>query len=208
MRDAFEQRLRKVGLSEREYEEFLKKGNRALAGYYEEYNGKWVRNTIGEFAVKDVGLEMGNGKMLGLSGKFDKVEFLNEGNQINVVDYKTGRPKSRADIEGKTKTSNGNYYRQLVFYHLLLNRHKDGQYRMVSGEIDFVEPNQRGKYKKEKFVIEKEEVGELERLIIRTAHEIIAFDFWEKQCDDNDCQWCALRTSITKSNSHNMMEEV
>jgi len=53
---------------------------------------------------------------------------------LNVIDYKTGRPKSRNEIEGNTKNSNGDYKRQLVFYNLLLNN-----FNPVSSLISFLQ---------------------------------------------------------------------
>ncbi len=41
---------------------------------------------------------------------------------VSVIDYKTGKPKSRNELMGATKDADGNYYRQLTFYKLLLAR--------------------------------------------------------------------------------------
>ena len=87
-----------------------------------------------------------------LTGKIDKIELLNDG-EANVVDYKTGHPKTQGEIEGSTKNSNGDIKRQLVFYNLLLNKYENGRYKMISGDIDFVEPDDKGKYHKERFFI-------------------------------------------------------
>jgi DNA helicase-2/ATP-dependent DNA helicase PcrA len=66
----------------------------------------------------------------------DKLEFI-DGDIVNVVDYKTGKPKTRNELMGETKNANGDYYRQLVFYKLLLKYWNDGKYNMQSGIIDF-----------------------------------------------------------------------
>jgi len=67
------------------------------------------------------------------------------------------------------------------------------KYKMVSGDIDFVEPDERGRYKKESFVINPEEIVELEDLIKNTAEEIMNLSFWDKTCDEKDCHYCSLR---------------
>ena len=55
-----------------------------------------------------------------LSGKIDKVEWLDKPNrEVKVIDYKTGNPKTKGQIKGSTKYSDGDLMRQLVFYKLL-----------------------------------------------------------------------------------------
>lgn len=111
---------------------------------------------------------------------------------------------SRNAIMGETKTDDdGNYFRQLVFYKLLLDRYENGKparpnghsggYEMKEGVIDFMEPNDKGDYKKEAFEVTKENVAELEDLIKKIAEEIVTLSFWDKRCDDKDCDYCRLR---------------
>lgn len=169
------------------------KGERALAGYYQHYKSIWNQNIKNEFKI--TALLSTDELLIGrlkLRGDIDKIEFLSE-TQVNVVDYKTGKPKSRNIIEGNTKSSNGDYKRQLVFYNLLLNLYESGKYKMVSGEIDFVEPDERGKYHKEQFIIENDEIEELKRLITSVSEEILNLSFWDKECDNSKCEYCALR---------------
>jgi hypothetical protein len=110
---------------------------------------------------------------------------------VIVVDYKTAKPKSRNDIEGKTSTSDGNYKRQLVFYKLLLNDGKKS-FNMKYGEIDFIEPNERGIYKKERFEIEEKEIEKLKLVIQDMAKSITNLDFIDDVCGDKKCEYCKL----------------
>jgi succinate dehydrogenase/fumarate reductase-like Fe-S protein len=64
---------------------------------------------------------------------------------------------------------------------------------MVSATIDFVEPDDKGKYKQENFTVMKEEEQELIDLIKKVSAEILNLDFWDKSCDDKDCEFCQLR---------------
>ncbi|MCX6713026.1 MAG: ATP-dependent DNA helicase [Candidatus Vogelbacteria bacterium] len=178
-------------IPESEYDTYLKRGEAALSGYYDEYHGTWRDNVLTEFDIKGIVLDDNTV----LTGKIDKLEFLDGSNKVNVVDYKTGKPKSRGKIEGKAdgEESEGAIKRQLAFYKLLLDRYDGGKYKMVSGEIDFVEPNASGKYKKEPFTVSETEVSDLETLIKRVADEILNFSFWDRRCDDKDCEFCALR---------------
>ncbi len=135
-----------------------------------------------------------------INGKIDKMEILNaidgSRNDVIVYDYKTSKPKSRNDIEGKTKSSEGNFKRQLVFYNLLLNNYDNHKYKMTKGVIDFLEPDDKGRYKKEAFEIQPEEITELEVTIKKVSKEILDLSFWNKRCNDKKCEYCKLRTLI------------
>ncbi len=187
---AYNRSLALQPIPEDEYGDYLKRGEKALAGYYEQYHGTWRGNVLNEFDIKGIMLT----PEILLTGKIDKLEFLNDNGEVNVVDYKTGKPKSRGKIEGGGEDeSEGAIKRQLAFYRLLLDKYDSGRYKMISGEIDFIEPNASGKYKKESFTVSIEEVKDLEELIKRVAKEIINLEFWDKKCVDPKCEFCALR---------------
>lgn len=191
---AFETNLARQPLSAFEHTEAHEKGVHALPGYYDTYIHTWNRNVTNELRVSvlfDTGIA--DIPQLRLRGDIDKIEIV-EGGVVNVVDYKTGKPKSRNHILGRTKSPGaGDYMRQLTFYKLLLDRYADGMYRMETGEIDFVEPNDRGAYKKERFAIGPEETRELSETISRIAGEIATLAFWDTRCNDAACRYCALR---------------
>ncbi|PIR87030.1 MAG: hypothetical protein COU11_02255 [Candidatus Harrisonbacteria bacterium CG10_big_fil_rev_8_21_14_0_10_49_15] len=197
---AFENALTRLPFSERDLAETLEKGKLALAGYYEEYKKTWNSPLLSEFAVAGVHVPVSgvkDVKELRLTGKLDAVEVLANGRDVSVIDYKTGKPKSRNELMGKTKSADGNYYRQLVFYKLLLDNYPSAgkkKYEMVSGVIDFIEPNDRGKYIREEFEIADTEVEELRSLIQAKAKEILNLDFWDNRCDAQDCRYCELRS--------------
>ncbi|MBU6426944.1 DEAD/DEAH box helicase [Patescibacteria group bacterium] len=186
--DLFKHNIEKQPMGADDRRESLEKGKKALSGYYDEYSGKWNVRLITEYAVKGTELAFGNGQKLQLTGKLDKIEFADDKN-VTVVDYKTGKPRSKNEIAGKTKEGDGNYMRQLIFYKLLLS---DSRLKMRYGEIDFVEPNVGGKYKKERFEISDEEVVKLKKQIEKVAQEIAALKFIGEKCDDKDCEYCKL----------------
>ena len=196
--DKFAYHLGKQAISGRDFEDAKKRGVAALEGYYDTYHHAWRGNVLTEYAVSDVMIT----PEIRLTGKIDKIEFLDAGNKVNVVDYKTGKPKSRNQIEGKPRETEGDeaeeaqheggaIKRQLVFYKILLDR--QGKYDMASADVDFIEPMPSGKYKKEMFEVTPDEVGMLEKEIIRVGTEILEGIFWEKRCGDSKCEYCALR---------------
>lgn len=187
----FENNLLKQPFTDSEYKEALKKGTKALSGYYDTYKDSWkdlsFEKVLNEFRISVLFED------IKLRGDLDKIEILDGNKNVNVVDYKTGKPKSRNVIEGNTKTSNGNYKRQLVFYKLLLDLYDEGKFNMVSGEIDFVEPDEKSRYHREKFIITEEDLKELKETIRNTTKEILSLSFWDKRCDNKECNYCKIR---------------
>ena len=84
--------------------------------------------------------------------------------------------------------------RQLQFYKLLLKLHDNID--MVKGTIEFLEPNDSGKYNREEFEISDAELKDLTETIKRVAEEIVTLDFWDKTCGDKDCQYCSYRKLV------------
>jgi DNA helicase II / ATP-dependent DNA helicase PcrA len=192
--DRFALYMNRAPLGEEEFQASIEKGNHALTGYYDTYHESWRMNTLTEFNVTGVTLGgEGREKNLKLIGKIDKIEFLEADGAVNVVDYKTGKPKTRGQMEGKTKDATGNEKRQLVFYDILLRGHDGGKMHMMSGDIDFLEPDDKGRYHKENFVVSEEDRTEVRRLIEETAGKIRELSFWNEACDEKDCEFCGLR---------------
>ncbi|HQA95967.1 MAG TPA: PD-(D/E)XK nuclease family protein, partial [Candidatus Colwellbacteria bacterium] len=190
--ERFVYHLKKEPLSENGFEACLEKGRKALAGYFDKYDGAWPRNSLLEFNIK--GIEIAED--VKINGKIDRMDILGSGG-VSVVDFKTGRPKSRKNIEGETKDSKGDIKRQLVFYKLLLDNFKDAKYRMEYAEVDFVEPDEKGNYHREKFAITDEETDALKELVIKTGREILELDFWDRRCGEKDCPYCNLREMMS-----------
>jgi DNA helicase-2/ATP-dependent DNA helicase PcrA len=196
---AFEEELKKQPLTSHDADASISKGKRALDGYYEKWKQTWGNQaTRNEFHVKVLfpagsQFELTEQKNIQLQGKLDRVDIINERGEVVVTDYKTGRPKTRNYIEGLTKDSQGEYLRQLVFYKLLLSLYFEGRMAMVLGRIDFVEPDKSGKYVREEFIISDASVTELEEMVRQVAWGIFDVSFWDRRCNDPECDFCALR---------------
>jgi DNA helicase-2/ATP-dependent DNA helicase PcrA len=195
----FEESLAHEPIKESEYKEALEKGQRALPIFYDTYHAGWSSRALNEARIEGIVLEDGTT----INGKLDRIEFLDGVERsasgaarelVRVVDYKTGKPKSRNDIEGNTASSDGDYQRQLVFYKLLLD--KEGKRDMKDGVIQFIEPDDRGKMHREEFEITPGEVKVLEKLVMDVAREILDLSFWNKGCHEKDCKYCALRRGM------------
>ena len=154
---SFEQSLQREYLDEKDYADSLALGLNSLGAYYDEYQDSFIENVELEFNHKS--LEY---KGLNLTGKLDKIEVLDSVTRtVNVVDYKTGNP-TYADSKLKP---GADYHRQIAFYQLLTDLAFEqgvSTYRMQSGEIDFVQQDKTGRFKKAKIYITKEDLANLD----------------------------------------------
>jgi len=193
--ESFRRNLKRQPLSQDEYDESCTKGEKSLGGYFDEHKEEWTGESIPELSIAGVHLTMLNKETLLLRGQIDRMDI--DGSSVRVVDYKTGSIKSRNDILGETKTSQGAIKRQLDFYRLLLDLYEDGRYRMTQGSIEFVEPTKEGIYKSELFEITDSDRVEVEALVLEIAMEIYTVSFWNKMCDDPKCEFCYLRKAMS-----------
>lgn len=196
----FEERLANESLRDHDREDLLDKGHKTLESWYKENKGKWNKDVLTEFRINGVYLT----PEIRLTGVLDKLEFIG-GSRMNVrvVDYKTGKPKSEKVVRGETKDSDGGYYRQIVFYKLLLELYEDGKFKMDEGALEFVEADEKGKFTKHIFTPTDEEVENLKSEIIRVSDEILNLKFWDSECDpkamgEGNEKYCELVEEIKK----------
>ncbi|NBV77324.1 ATP-dependent helicase [bacterium] len=184
--------IKRLPLTSRERADMLERGTEFFTGWYKEWNDTWPKESLQEYKIEVAcPVEVEGLREIRLRGDLDKIEFSSDG--VTVVDYKTGRPRSRNELEGGTKNATGDYLRQLVFYKLLLGL--DGKYTMKRGVIDFLQP-EREKYTREQFNVLPEQVKELEVEIARVAGEVWNLSFWNTRCGEEDCQFCKLREML------------
>lgn len=185
--------LSKLPISDALYAQLHEKGLLSLTLYLEHADLRFAPQSKVEFALKaqlPTGLPQVPNVLL--TGKLDRIDLDVEGNVLQVIDYKTGKPKSRNEIEGKTKNGSGNYKRQLVFYALLLSLYEDGKYACRTGTLSFLEPDAKGAIHEETFVITDEEIVELKAEIIAVAAKITSGAFLTEPCDPQKCEYCDL----------------
>jgi DNA helicase II / ATP-dependent DNA helicase PcrA len=188
----FTYNLERAPLSDRELTEMKEKGERALTAWWQGRHASWPAQTKAEVPIQ-ADLTLPDGSVLGIRGALDRIDEISGG--VAVVDYKTGKVKSRNDLLGNTKDANGNYYRQLTFYKLLLERTEESR-SMQKGIIEFVEPDDKGRIRTEEFDITDEDVRELEACIQKASQDITTLSFWNNPCDEHECPWCVLRFSL------------
>jgi DNA helicase II / ATP-dependent DNA helicase PcrA len=167
-------------------------GADVLGNYYNQYINSFhkivaIERNISKVLVKGVPIK----------GKLDKLEF--DGKAVNVVDYKTGDiDKAREKLKGPNdkEPNGGDYWRQAVFYKILVDNYELKDWKVVSTEFDFVEPNKKKEYKKEKIVITPADIETVTQQITSVWNKIQDREFYTG-CGKEDCHWC----NFVKSNN-------
>lgn len=181
-------------------------GQDILEAYYDRYIHEWNTVVSIERNIRNVVV---NG--VPVKGKIDKLEF--DGNEVNVVDYKTGdyektkKTLRKFDAPDARNPDGGDYWRQAVFYKILLDNYKQKNWQVVSTEFDFVEPNRQKQYFKEKINIRPEDIATVTHQLTDTWMKIQNKEFYTG-CGKEDCKWC----NFVKDNKlevalHSLVEE-
>jgi DNA helicase-2/ATP-dependent DNA helicase PcrA len=178
-----------------EYKLKIEFAEQLLPEYYKNYIDEWEKVTRVEYRFSNIVYDD-----IPLTGAIDKIEFLN-GKECNVVDYKTGDPdrakkkmlpptKPGADLtEAKyEEVYGGDYWRQIVFYKILMDNDKTHDWKMVSGEIDLLQKAKKGNFEKLKLTVTPEDELLVKKQIKDTYKGIMNQDF--TGCGDTECQWC------------------
>ncbi|MFT3749212.1 MAG: ATP-dependent DNA helicase [Agriterribacter sp.] len=165
-------------------------GEKILPAYYDNYIDKWNKIILAEKNIRNVTVQH-----VPINGKLDKLEF--NGRQVNVVDYKTGKyenAKKKLVRPNDKEPNGGDYWRQAVFYKILLDNDRTHDWQVVSTEFDFIEPVGK-EYKTELVEVTDADITTVTQQIITTWQKIQNREF-KTGCGKPDCDWC----NFVKSN--------
>lgn len=127
-------------------------------------------------------------KGIPIKGKLDRVNIYKD--HAEVIDYKTGTYTS-AKLKGPSDKDilGGDYWRQIVFYKILLDNEKKHNLHMTAGYMDFVEPNSKDELKNYKIVVSQEDIDQVGTQIQEAWEKIHNHEFLNG-CGDDKCTWC------------------
>ena len=178
-------------------------GQKVLADYYQQYIGSFNRIVAIERNIKNIVVQG-----VPLKGKLDKLEF--DGKMINVVDYKSGNYENALQkLKGPNdkEPNGGDYWRQAVFYKILIDNYEMKDWKAISTEFDFVEPDKKKIYRKEKLTITPEDITTVTHQITYSWAKIQAREFYTG-CGKEDCHWCKfVKTNNLAIALHELEEE-
>ena len=171
--------------TQEQFDRRLEYGQEVLSNYYDNRINGFNKIVAIERNIRNVLV-----KGVPIRGKLDKLEF--DGKSVNVVDYKTGDPdKAIAKLKGPSDKdpNGGDYWRQGVFYKILVDNYEQKDWRVISTEFDFIEPDKKKNYRKAKLLITAADMETVTQQIVTVWQKIQDRDFYIG-CGKPDCHWC------------------
>ena len=198
--------LNRDSFTEQGYKRHKEHGKQTLSKYYQHYLKEWEQESVYSIEKNLAHIELGG---VPIKGKLDKILF--DGNDAYVIDFKTGNwenaikkckpPKDDPKEGNYEETYGGDYWRQMVFYHLLIDNFTEKSWKMHRGEMNFVEPDKHDNFHKEVFSIRPEDADIVKQQIKDTYLKIKSHQF-ETGCGEDNCHWCNFVKFYLKKQVH------
>lgn len=204
----FETRLarHRPDMSPAAYERWRLAGKDQLRAYYDRYRSSWQQTALVEQLVQARTPEGVN-----LTGKLDRIDRCPDGWGHDVLDYKTGNPKyanakltpapfkpeaTLVEWISSQEVRGGDYWRQGVFYYLLLKHDAEGRFTPASVSFDFTQPL-KPPIKGVGYLRARLNIGPNDEATvlaqIKAADDAIRAHDFSQGC--GICSWCRLGTS-------------
>ena len=180
----FYMKRHREAFTQQEFKDRLDLGGNVLVNYYDYYVQSWNKIVTTEYRINNVVVND-----IPLKGAIDKIEF--NGKEVVVIDYKTGNiENAREKLKGPNEKNpnGGDYWRQAVFYKLLLKHHPKN-WQVSSAEFDFVEPNKKKAFEKIAIQISDADLTTVQQQVKMVWAKIQEKDFYTG-CGKEDCHWC------------------
>lgn len=170
-----------------QYDRRMEQGRTVLGDYYDNYINTFAKNVEVEHTVKRFMLDG-----VPVTGKIDKIEM--DGESCTVVDYKSGDPDRSATAltaqPNEKEPLGGDYWRQMVFYKLLLENNPDKNWQVQMGMFDYIEKGKKtNEYKRIKVPVFAQDEEIVRKQLKDTYLRIMNHEFNEG-CGKEECLWC------------------
>lgn len=176
----------KGSFSESGYKFKLERGEKNIAEMYKQQVDHWPKDVKLEMKIDSVDYD---GVIM--RGFLDRVDIISPA-VAEIVDYKTGSVRTmKTKVGGPTKAypEGKQYWRQLIFYKILLENARDSRYKVLSAKIASLEPNDNNHFDEHVIKISPEDEELVGGLIKETWANIHAHKF-EEGCGEEFCTWC------------------
>ncbi|MDZ4747191.1 MAG: ATP-dependent DNA helicase [Saprospiraceae bacterium] len=174
-------------LTAKEAMDYTTYGKMVLDKYYDHYNATWSEDIQydTEYKIKDIHIQG-----VPVSGFIDRID--KRDHSIIVYDYKSGKTdkfsKKLKRPDDKDPVG-GDYWRQMVFYDLMLSQDLKYRSHMDHSWLQALEPEKDGSFKQHRVNVTDEDRTLVTGQILDTYQKIQAMEF-TKGC--GKCQWCEM----------------
>ena len=126
-----------------------------------------------------------------IHGKLDTL--IDTGDSALIYDYKAKQSMSLAAIRGETKSDDGNYFRQLIFYKMLVRDDSRWKQRTILPALVFVSPDDKGRCPTVTLPIEDADITRVKNEIRSLVESVSSGDLVDRYCTDTTCEWCGMK---------------
>lgn len=131
---------------------------------------------------------------LTLHGQMDTI--VDQDKNVLVFDYKTREAMSENAIKGNTKDSDGNYFRQLVFYKMLLSGNHGYKNKIIEPSLVFIKPDDKGRCQTVALPIESTDEEKVKSEIENLVKSVFDGHFMTDKCDNDKCEYCVYKSLL------------
>ena len=175
----------------KQFENYLAHGTSILPRYIRDKIDNWQS---AQFLTTEEGVSHVNHRDVPITGRLDLI-LRNHLGVTQVIDFKTGNVDNSLLIKEKLKPAKnfdekgGDYWRQVVFYKILLQENGNPDLRMDEGVMSFVEHDKYGAFRDEVFLISPGEQEVVSNQIVDAFGKMKNHEF-DKDCGRPYCAWC------------------
>ncbi len=170
-----------------QFDRRMEQGNTILTEYYNEYLHTLPTKVEIEYKIQRYILDG-----VPVTGKIDLIQFEDDG--CKVIDYKTGDPDRSSGTytapPNEKEPNGGDYWRQMLFYKLLIENNPERQWQVKEGMFDYIEKGRKtNQYKRIiiPFIGQQEEIVKQQ---MKNAYAGIMNHEFDKGCGKEECNWC------------------
>jgi DNA helicase II / ATP-dependent DNA helicase PcrA len=176
----------KTSFTDVQFERRLEQGVTILGAYYDAHIEGFHKDVEIEYKIPRYVYQG-----VPITGKIDKIEFHENG--CHVVDYKTGTPGKYAQAKiaqpNPDAPNGGDYWRQMIFYKILVDNYKDKPWAMKEGRFEFIEPQEDGAFKRVFVPLYIKDEETVLAQLKDSYSKIMAREF-SRGCGEPTCRWC------------------
>jgi len=187
-----------------QFERRKEQGHTILSDYYDKYINEFHKDVEIEWKVPRYMLNS-----VPVTGKIDKIEM--KGDSCTIIDYKTGDSEYAANavtLPPNEKDENGgDYWRQMVFYTLIIENYQEKNWRVEKGIFDFIQKNKYNEFKRITIPLFEQDKEIVKKQLTDTYSRIMNHEF-DKGCGKEDCHWCnfAKRYELIRNSADELIE--
>ena len=171
--------------------ELIKNANAVASALVSHFNISGMVSTERWFEIPFDANYDGKNFAVPLHGKLDTV--IVDGDNVSVFDYKTKQGMSVSAIKGETKNEDGNYFRQLVFYEILLSGKFEWRGKNITTSLVFVSPDQKDRCPIVTMPVTQDDIKKVKDQVQVLVDSIWSGKIATEYCGDSNCQYCGYR---------------